>query len=90
MTTIERKISSITEDRRADYLWPTKAAAAAVGMHPNKFGAWWYANRKKLVELAATMPGETSAELMAVMAEAAMRIDSSSPDSKPPSRPSPR
>jgi hypothetical protein len=67
---IERSIASIREDRRADYLWDTKVAADAVNLHVNKFSAWWYANRAKLIELAIADPGNTAAELLAVIATA--------------------
>jgi hypothetical protein len=70
---IERAIASITEDRRAGYLFPTKAGAAAVGCHPNKFADWWLRTRRKLLRLAAEHPAETGAEMMAILAEAASR-----------------
>lgn len=71
MQQIDRFIGSITEDRRAGYLFDTKAASAAVGCHPNKFGDWWRRTREKLVALAEAQPGETGAELMGALAQAA-------------------
>jgi hypothetical protein len=68
---IERFVGSVTEDRRTDYLFPTKAAADAVGCHPNKYGDWWRRTREKLTALAVAMPAETAAELMGVLAQGA-------------------
>ena len=65
---VERAIAAIREDRRADYLFSTKIAADAVGCHPNKFHDWWYRTREKLIELARVQPGETAAELAALIA----------------------
>lgn len=70
MTPIQRRIASITEDRRADYLFDTKAAAAALGVHPNKFSDWWFRTRGKLIELYQAQPGQTAAELAVILAEA--------------------
>jgi hypothetical protein len=67
---IETRIASITEDRRAGYLWDTKTVAATLGMHPNKFNQWWRRNRAFLVALAVAQPGETAAEVACVLAEA--------------------
>jgi hypothetical protein len=75
MTTIERSLASIREDRRADYLWQTKSAADAVGCVPNKFGDWWFRNRAKLIALFASQPGETAAELAAICAEGAALME---------------
>jgi hypothetical protein len=72
---IERAVASITEDQRADYLWDTKAAARASRCHPNKFHAWWYRTRERLIDLAAAQPGETSAELAAIIALGIARRD---------------
>lgn len=66
--TIERLVASITEDRRASYLFPTKTAAEAVGMEPNKFGEWWYRTRRKLIALSQVHPGELAAEFAAIFA----------------------
>lgn len=68
---IDRFVGSITEDRRADYLFHTKAAADAVGCHPNKYGDWWRRTREKLVALTVAMPAETAAELAALLAQGA-------------------
>lgn len=67
-TTIERRVRSIMEDRRTDYIWPTKAAAQAVGCVPNKFSDWFSRTRAKLTELYVAMPGETAAELATIIA----------------------
>lgn len=68
MPTIERAIASITEDRRADYLFDTKTAAEAVGCHPNKFNDWWQRTRSKLIDLYIAQPGQLAAELAALIA----------------------
>jgi len=60
---------SATEGPRADYPWPTKEAADAVNLHPNKFATWWYATRRKLFLLNRTMPRETAAALMRIVSE---------------------
>jgi hypothetical protein len=67
---IEQKLRSITEDQRAQWLWDTKRAADAVQCHPRKFGDWWSRTRGKLIELGADQPGETAAELAALIAMA--------------------
>lgn len=69
MSAIERTIASIREDRRADYLFDTKAASDAVGCHPNKFSDWWYRTRGKLLDLYASQPGEVAAEMLAIIAQ---------------------
>jgi len=69
VSTIERQVASIREDRRADYLFDTKRAAEAVRCHPNKFHARWYRTRDWLVELYVAQPGELAAELMAIVAQ---------------------
>ena len=63
MDSIERLIASITDDRRAAYLFDTKTAAEAVGCHPNKFNDWWQRTRVKLIALYQSQPGQTAAEL---------------------------
>ena len=68
MPSIERAIASITEDRRASYLFDTKAAAEAVGCHPNKFADWWTHTHHKLLSLYLAQPGELAAELAALIA----------------------
>lgn len=68
--TIDGALASIREDRRSDYLWNTRTAAEAVGVHPNKFHAWWYRTRGKLEALAEADPGNTAAELLAVIVAA--------------------
>lgn len=70
MTSIDQKIASITEDRRASYLFTTKIASDAVGCHPNKFNDWWSRTRGKLVDLYIAQPGELAAELAALIASA--------------------
>jgi hypothetical protein len=69
-TQVERAIASITEDRRASYLFSTKTAADAVGCHPNKFNDWWQRTRSKLIDLYVAQPGELAAELAALIAMA--------------------
>lgn len=68
MASIESLVRSITEDRRADYLFPTKTASEAVGCHPNKFGDWWARTHSKLIALYLACPGELAAELAALIA----------------------
>jgi hypothetical protein len=67
---IERTIASITEDRRAGYLFDTKVVAHALRCHPNKFHARWYRTRDWLIELFIAQPGETAAEFAALAAQA--------------------
>jgi hypothetical protein len=76
---IEAQLASIREDRRADYLFDTKAASAAVGCHPNKFHDWWYRTRDKLIALAESQPGETAAELAALIAVGVERREKNRP-----------
>jgi hypothetical protein len=71
MTRIEAHVDAIRDDRRADYLFNTKVAAEAVGCHPNKFADWWFRSRAKLIDLFVAQPGETAAELAALIAMAA-------------------
>lgn len=66
--TIEARVASITEDRRASYLFNTKAAAEAVGCHPNKFNDWWRRTVDKLIELYIAQPGQLAAELASLIA----------------------
>lgn len=66
--TIEQAVRSITDDRRADWLFDTKTAADAVGCHPRKFGDWWLRTRRKLIELYQVQPGQVAAELAALIA----------------------
>ncbi len=68
MHPIEKKIVSITEDRRASYLFVTATAADAVGCHPNKFNDWWQRTKGKLIDLYIAQPGELAAELAAMIA----------------------
>jgi hypothetical protein len=68
MPSIERAIALITEDRRATYLFNTKAAAEAVGCHPNKFNDWWQRTQQKLIELYIAQPGELAAEMAGLIA----------------------
>jgi len=68
MSRIGQAVDAIREDRRSNYLFPTKTASEAVGCHPNKFHDWWYRNRDKLIELGAVHPGELAAELAAIVA----------------------
>lgn len=77
--TIERLVASVTEDRRASYLFDTKSAAKAVGCEPNKFGEWWYRTQRKLTALYHAHPGETAAELMAIVALAESQRQRRSP-----------
>lgn len=70
MLPIERAISSITDDRRASYLFDTKTAADAVGCHPNKFNDWWQRTKSKLIELYLREPGALAAEFAALIARA--------------------
>ena len=73
MSSIETALASITEDRRADYLFNTKVAAEAVGCHPRKFNDWWARTKGKLIDLYQAQPGELAAELAAVIAHAEAR-----------------
>lgn len=75
MQPIERALASIREDRRADYLWPTKTAAEAVGCVPNKFNDWWQRTESKLLALFVACPGETAAELAAICAKGAAKLE---------------
>lgn len=68
MPSIEQAVRSITEDRRADWLFDTKRAAAAVECHPRKFGDWWLRTQRKLIELYIAQPGQLAAELAALIA----------------------
>jgi hypothetical protein len=70
MSAIEQRIRSITEDRRASYLFDTKTAAAAVACVPNKFNDWWTRTKRKLIELYIAQPGELAAEIAALIAAA--------------------
>jgi len=67
---IDNFIAALTADRRAPYLFHTKTAADAVGCHPNKFSDWYQRNRAKLIELYIAQPGETAAEMAALIAVA--------------------
>lgn len=67
---IEQAVRSVTEDRRASYLFDTKTAAEAVGCHPRKFNDWWQRSRSKLIDLYIAQPGELAAELAALIAMA--------------------
>jgi hypothetical protein len=70
---IERAIASIREDRRADYLWDTRTVAQALNVHPNRFHDWWYRTRERLELLCMVDPGNTAAELLAIVAAAEAR-----------------
>lgn len=69
---IDARVSSVREDHRTrtDYLFETKRAAAALQITPNKFGDWQRRTWDKLEELYIDQPGETAAELMALIARA--------------------
>lgn len=79
MSPIERRIASITEDRRADYTWNTKQAARILGITPTRFGDWWYRTRRKLSDLARSCPAETAAELAILIAQAGAERDQPPP-----------
>jgi hypothetical protein len=68
MHTIERAIASVTEGRRASYLFDTKVAATHLRMHPNKFHARWYRTRDWLIDLYEAQPGALAAEMLAIIA----------------------
>lgn len=70
MRSIDRLVGSITEDRRASYIFDTKRASEAVGCVPNKFGDWWTRTRSKLIALHLAQPGQLAAELAAMIAMA--------------------
>jgi hypothetical protein len=71
MPSIEQKLRSVTEDRRADWLFHTKTAAEAVQCGPpRKFGDWWHRTKRKLIELHIAQPGELAAEIAVIFAEA--------------------
>jgi phosphoribosylcarboxyaminoimidazole (NCAIR) mutase len=70
MSQIARAIDAIREDRRADYLWDTDVVSKALHVHPNKFSDWWYRTRDKLIDLMIAQPGQTAAELAALIASA--------------------
>lgn len=84
MHRIEAALDAITEDRRANYLFNTKAAADAVGCHPNKFSDWWMRTQDKLIRLYQAQPGELAAELAAMIALAEARRQRPSCSSAPP------
>lgn len=75
MPSIERAIASIREDRRADYLFDTKAVSEALRCHPNKFHDRWYRTRDWLIELGAVDPGNLAAELASIVALAVQRSE---------------
>ena len=68
----EARVRSVREDHRTrtDYLFQTKTAARAVGITNNKFADRWRRTRHFLTELYIDQPGETAAELMAIVANA--------------------
>ncbi len=68
MSQIRKAISSITEDRRADYLFDSQIAADAVGCPRRKFNDWWQRTKGKLIDLYIAQPGELAAELAAMIA----------------------
>lgn len=68
MRTIERAIASITEDRRAGYLFDTKVVSSHLRVHPNKFHTRWYRTRDWLIDLYQVQPGQLAAELAAIIA----------------------
>jgi hypothetical protein len=70
---IDRAIASVREDRRADYLWDTRTVAQALNVHPNRFHDWWYRTRERLELLCMVDPGNTAAELLAIVAAAEAR-----------------
>lgn len=71
MSRVRVVLDAVTEDRRASYLFDTKAASEAVGCVPNKFGDWWSRTERKLVALAATDPASTAAHFAMILARAA-------------------
>lgn len=83
MHRIEQAVRSVTEDRRASYLFDTSIASEAVGCHPNKFNDWWQRTRRKLIELHLADPGALAAEFMSLIATAEVERtrQSSSPGS---------
>lgn len=68
MAAIEQAVRSIMEDHRANWLFDTKRASAAVQCHPRKFGDWWLRTQRKLIELYIAQPGQLAAELAALIA----------------------
>lgn len=90
MHRISEVLNAIKEDRRADHLLDTKAAAEATGMHARKFGSWWDRNREKLICLAMIQPGELAAEFAMIFAESEVRRSqllnktSATPTARPP------
>lgn len=72
MSTMQACLSSLTKDRRAEHLFDTKTAAAAVECHPRKFGDWWERTKRKLRALAKVLPGPLAAEIAVIFAEAEM------------------
>jgi hypothetical protein len=75
----ERHIRSITEDRKASYLFDTKRASEAVGCVPNKFNDWWSMTQHKLIALALVNPGELAAEMASIFALAEVQRQSREP-----------
>ncbi len=72
MSRIEHFTRSIREDQRitGPHLWPVKTAASALDFHANTFTSWWLTTKHRLKRLYHQMPGETAAELAALIAEA--------------------
>jgi hypothetical protein len=71
LTDVERSLAAVTEDRRASYLFDTKAASEAVRCVPNKFGDWWSRTEWKLTELAKRDPAAVAAHFAMILARAA-------------------
>lgn len=71
MSRVRAVLDAVTEDRRASYLFDTKAASEAVGCVPNKFGDWWSRTERKLIALAAADPAGTAAHFAMILSRAA-------------------
>jgi len=70
MSRVQGALASLTRKSRADYLYDTKVAAEAVGCIPTKFGEWWYRTERKLKELYKAQPGQFTASIAVLLAEA--------------------
>ena len=67
---VEQVVRSITEDRRANWLFDTKTVSAAVQCHPRKFGDWWTRTKSKLIEMSIAEPAAFAVEFAKLIAEA--------------------
>lgn len=74
MSAIRVALKSLTKDRRSEYLWDTKEAAKALGVHENKLGDWVYRTRQKIKDLYRAQPGETAIQINVWLAEAASEM----------------